>query len=219
MPHLPTHPSTGSEDVPPDAPDAPDTPEMTSHGFPKKTPVEDMTPDQQVAYWKYHARKHETAVKAYGGKTPQQIAELESQLTTLQTERMSAEEKAIADAVSKATEATRAEVAQEWQGKYQHARVEAIAGRFLEEEDGSLESFMAIVDTSKFLGKDGDIDKDVLVGHLTAIYGKPKTREFGYGLPQHRNWGQHGSPPPLSTPGAAGRAEAARRRGEKPPNQ
>lgn len=228
MPHLPIHPSTGlralgmskrgpiwpvlggSEDAP-DVPDSPEAPEMTSHGFPKKTPVEDMSPEQQAAYWKFHARKHENTVKGYGGKTPQQIADLESQLAALQSERMTAEEKAVADAVSQAQEATRAEVAQEWQGKYRTARLEAIAGRILDEEQ--LKSFMGIVDTAKFVGEDGEIDADEVMGHLTAIYGQP--RQFGSGLPQHRDWGQHSTRPPGPSGIEQGKAAAARRHGTK----
>ncbi|MEU2013101.1 phasin family protein [Nocardia sp. NPDC019302] len=233
MPHLPTHPVTGlralgmskrgpiwpvlggSEDAPTDTPPESGGDTSAPHGFPAETPVAEMTQEQQTAYWKFHARKHESAVKAYGGKTPQQIAELETQLSTLQAERMSAEERAIAEAVSQAQAATRAEVEQEWQGRYQTARLQAVAGTVLTDKD-QLKSFMSIVDTSKFVGEDGDIDDDAVMGHLTAIYGQP--REFGSGLPQHRNWGQYGTPPPMASPGAAGRAEAARRRGEKPPN-
>lgn len=231
MPHLPIHPVTGlralgmskrgpiwpvlggSEDA--DPPVVTDTvdPDTGPHGFPKQTAVEDMTPEQQAAYWKYHARKHETAVKAYAGKTPKQVAELESQLAALQAERMTAEEKAVAEAVSQATEATRAEVAQEWQGKYRTARLEAIAGRIL--DDDQLKSFMSIVDTSKFIGEDGEIDKEAVMGHLTAIYGQPKQRQFGAGLPQHVNWGQHGSQPPAPSGAALGLAEAERRFGKK----
>ncbi|MCC3333584.1 phasin family protein [Nocardia abscessus] len=229
MPHLPIHPVTGlralgmskrgpiwpvlggSEDAP-DAPETPDAPEMTPHGFPKKTPVEDMAPEQQAAYWKYHARKHEGAVKAYGGKTPQQIAELETQLQTLQSERMSAEERAVADAVSQAQEATRAEVAQEWQGKYRTARLEAIAGRILTDEE-QLKSFMDIVDTAKFVGEDGEIDAEAVTRHLTTIYGQP--RQFGSGLPQHRDWGQHSTRPPGASGIEQGKAAAARRHGTK----
>lgn len=230
---LPVHPSTGlralgmskrgpiwpvlggSEDAPP-APPAPDAGgEATApHGFPVETPVAEMTQEQQTAYWKHHARKHEGAVKAYGGKTPQQIADLENQLATLQTERMSAEEKAIADAVSKAQESTRAEVEQEWQSKYHTARLEAVAGTVLTDKD-QLKSFMSIVDTSKFVGEDGDIDTEAVMGHLTAIYGQP--REFGSALPQHRNWGQHSTRPPGSSGIEQAHAELAKRHGVKNP--
>ncbi|MGV9540920.1 hypothetical protein ACWDSF_06305 [Nocardia beijingensis] len=229
MAYLPVHPSTGlralgmskrgpiwpvlggSEDAPADAPAEPGSEASSPRPYPAETPLAEMAPEQQAAYWKFHARKREDAVRAFGGKTPQQIAELETQLNALKAERMSAEEKAIADAVSQAQEATRAEVEQEWQSKYRTARLQAVAGTVLTDKD-QLKSFMSIVDTSKFVGEDGDIDDDAVMGHLTAIYGQP--REFGSGLPQHRNWGQHSAPPPMAQPGAAGRAEAARRRGE-----
>jgi hypothetical protein len=34
--------------------------EDTDKGFPEKTPLTQMTPDEQIAYWKDKARKHET---------------------------------------------------------------------------------------------------------------------------------------------------------------
>ncbi|WP_052373775.1 phasin family protein [Nocardia otitidiscaviarum] len=201
----------GSGDTPPDPPaDAPPAdapPAGEPQSFPTGTPVAEMTPEQQVAYWKHHARKHETAVKAYGGKTPQQVADLEAQLATMQAERMSAEEKAIAEAVAQATESTRTAVAQEWQGKYRTARLEALAGQVLDKDQ--LKVFMDVVDTSKFVGEDGEIDSDKVMGHLTGLYGQP--REFGAGLPQHRNWGQHTTRPPGTTGIEQGKAEAARR--------
>ncbi|WP_425837310.1 hypothetical protein [Streptomyces fractus] len=39
-------------------------PTVNEHGYPDNTPTADMTPEHQVAYWKHHARKHETAAKA-----------------------------------------------------------------------------------------------------------------------------------------------------------
>lgn len=36
----------------------------TDLGFPKDTSVTDMTAEQQAAYWKHHARKHEATAKA-----------------------------------------------------------------------------------------------------------------------------------------------------------
>ena len=43
--------------------------EVNEHGYPDKTPVADMTIEQQVAYWKYHARKHENTVKELRANT------------------------------------------------------------------------------------------------------------------------------------------------------
>lgn len=231
---LPTHPVTGlralgmskrgpiwpvlggSEDATTDAPPADTGSEAAApHGFPAETPLAEMTDAQQAAYWKHHARKHEGTVKAYGGKTPQQIAEMETQLAELQSMQLTAEEKAIADAVSQAQASTRAEVEQEWQGKYRTARLEAVAGTVLTDKD-QLKSFMSIVDTSKFVGEDGDIDTDAVMGHLTAIYGQP--REFGSGLPRHRDWGQHSTRPPGSSGVEQAHAELAKRHGIKNPH-
>ncbi|MEU3730014.1 hypothetical protein AB0E81_11475 [Streptomyces sp. NPDC033538] len=39
-------------------------PAVNEHGYPDNTPTADMTPEHQVAYWKHHARKHESAAKA-----------------------------------------------------------------------------------------------------------------------------------------------------------
>lgn len=40
--------------------------------FPADTALKDMTADQQAAYWKHQARKHENRVKEYGSLTPEQ---------------------------------------------------------------------------------------------------------------------------------------------------
>lgn len=66
-------------------------------GFPANTPWRDMAPEQQVAYWRHQARKHEDAAKDRG-----------TQLAQLQQAQMTEQELAIAAARdSGATEATR----------------------------------------------------------------------------------------------------------------
>ncbi len=40
------------------------TPTLNEHGYPEGKPVADMEPAHQVAYWKYHARKHEDRANA-----------------------------------------------------------------------------------------------------------------------------------------------------------
>lgn len=37
---------------------------LNEHGFPDATPVADMAPEHQAAYWKHHARKHEQRANA-----------------------------------------------------------------------------------------------------------------------------------------------------------
>ncbi|GAA1064664.1 hypothetical protein [Streptomyces asiaticus] len=40
------------------------TPTVNEHGFPDNTPVAEMEPTHQAAYWKHHARKHEARANA-----------------------------------------------------------------------------------------------------------------------------------------------------------
>jgi hypothetical protein len=47
-------------------------------GYPANTPTAEMTPAQQTAYWKHHARKHETTVKGLGLTPGQEAAELKA---------------------------------------------------------------------------------------------------------------------------------------------
>ena len=200
----------GSEDAPPADPAA--DPAPADKGFPQGVPVADMAADEQAAYWKDKARKHENAVKSYGGKTAKEVSALEKQLAELQAEKLTDAEKVVAEAKAEAETSTRAALETEWRPKLQAAQLETIAARILDDEQ--MKSFMAIVDASKFVGADGNIDRDAVAGHLTAIYGKP--REFGAGVPQHMNWGQNGTGAPAPSGAAAGRAEAQKRFGKKP---
>ncbi|MGW0468347.1 hypothetical protein ACWDX6_24230 [Streptomyces sp. NPDC003027] len=89
------------------------TPQLNEHGYPDNTPTSDMTPEHQVAYWKHHARKHETAAKAAPDaaeleRLRQRDADLkrieDEQLT--ETQRIQAEKDA-AEAARVAAEAAR----------------------------------------------------------------------------------------------------------------
>jgi hypothetical protein len=51
------------------------TPAAGERGYPEKTPVAEMTPEQQAAYWQYHARKHEDRLKAID-VTPEELTRL-----------------------------------------------------------------------------------------------------------------------------------------------
>lgn len=54
-------------------------------GYPANTPVAEMTADQQTAYWKHHARKHENAYKGLGLTPGNEATELQ-QLRDAQAE-------------------------------------------------------------------------------------------------------------------------------------
>lgn len=63
--------------------------------FPANTPVKDMKPEEQAAYWQHQARKHEDRVKAFGDYTPDKIRSLETENTTLKTATQTDADKAI----------------------------------------------------------------------------------------------------------------------------
>lgn len=54
-------------------------------GYPANTPVAEMTAEQQTAYWRYHARKHENAYKGLGLTPGNEATELQ-QLRDAQAE-------------------------------------------------------------------------------------------------------------------------------------
>ncbi|MFG3014296.1 hypothetical protein ACGFZB_28535 [Streptomyces cinerochromogenes] len=79
------------------------TPQVNEHGYPDATPVADMTPEHQVAYWKHHARKHEAAAKsAPDAAELERLRAAEAELATrkaaelTETERLQAERDAAA---------------------------------------------------------------------------------------------------------------------------
>jgi hypothetical protein len=235
MPHLPVHPVTGlralamgkrgpiwpvigaSEDPPADPADPPaDVSPVNDKGFPAAVPVAEMTAEQQAAYHKFHSRKHENAVKAYGGVTPRQVTEMQTRISELEAEKLTDAEKAAEAAKVEAAESARAAAEAEWKPRLQAAELKALAGTILDKDQ--LTAFLEIVDVSKFAKDDGAIDEEKVMGHLTAIYGQPRQREFGNGLPQHPNWGQNGAKPPAPSGAALGLAEAERRFGKKPPS-
>ncbi len=83
-----------------------------ANGFPEATPVAEMSTEHQAAYWKFHARRHEAAVKA--GPDAAELERLRAADTELatrkaaelsETDRLKAEK----DAADAATATARAE--------------------------------------------------------------------------------------------------------------
>ncbi|WP_141703731.1 hypothetical protein [Planobispora rosea] len=72
-PPAPSAPSAPAQSAP-TAPAAPAA-SVGERGYPENTPVADMTAEQQAAYWKAHARKHEDRLKAID-ITPEELARL-----------------------------------------------------------------------------------------------------------------------------------------------
>jgi hypothetical protein len=189
-------------------PVAPAGPPEGDKGFPDGTPLTEMTDAQKAAYWQHYARKHEDTVKGFKGLTPQQVADLQSKVETLETEKMSADEKTLKAVRDEAAKQAKAEAEAEYLPQIRAAKVQSIASQIVQGD--KLSAFMDIVDTTRLLGEDGQVDESKVMGYLTAMYGT--TPPAG---PRWQNFGQHSPPPPPQRAGAGGAAEAQKRFGKK----
>lgn len=94
--------------------------------FPANTPVKDMTPEQQAAYWQDKSRKHENRTKALGDWTPEKIKELEKERDALRSKTQTDTEKEL----EKARSEGRAEgIAEANKVKATYALEKALVGR------------------------------------------------------------------------------------------
>lgn len=179
-------------------------------GFPEGTPVADMTADQRAAYYRHQNRQTDNKLQAFKGVTPQQVEQMQQELESLRNDKLSADEKAVKEATTKAAAEAKAEADAVWRPKYQAAQLKSAAGQVIKDSD-QLESFMAVTDPAKFAGDDGEIDSEKVIGHLTALFGGSGQQS---GQQQARNWGQHsGGNGTSNRPGDAGKAAAAKRFG------
>lgn len=198
MTTLPTHPRTGltalgyrrdgrpifpilggSEDA--DTADTTAKPDATTtataqpdKGFPENTPVAEMTTEQAANYWKHQARKHEDRVKAFGGLTPEQLADLRAKAQraeSLERDLMSDSERAVAEAAEQARLVAEAELWPRLVDAELRAAA-AAAGKDL----GKLQANLKLVDRSKFLTDSGDIDTDMVTEYVDGIAPATGTR-------------------------------------------
>lgn len=166
----PIWPMFGAEDPPepptPPAPPAPEPPKPPDNGFPADTPVNQMTDAQQAAYWKFHSRKHEERVQAYGGLTPEQVKELKDKQEKLEYDLASDTEKKIADARKEAEAATEAKLFPQLATSKLEA---AAAGRI---DDAKLAAALAPLQASGmtyFRAADGTVDAAKVTAYIDGI--------------------------------------------------
>lgn len=176
-----------------------------SLGYPKDTPVAEMTADQKAAYGKAKDEERRAATREWksvtGDRTPAQLkADLE-ELDKLKKAGMTEGEKAITEA----KEATRAEVALE--------SVRAAFDLLLPDDmsDEDKEAKLEVLNLKAFLTADGKVDTAKVKTHAATIApakGTQQDRDFGQG----RRGGGSGK-----TGVSAGADMFAEKRGKKTP--
>lgn len=158
-------------------------------GFPANTPVVEMTPEQQVAYWRTQARKHEDRVKERSDYDD--LKAKAEELEQLRAASMTEQEKALAEAVEKARTEARAEAVRELGATTVTTLFKsALEGRGKTAEQ--VEVLMKHFNAESFI-VDGQADTKTILSLADSIAGpvtgggKGSGPDFGQG-----NRGQHG---------------------------
>lgn len=170
--------------------------------FPADTAVKDMTAEQQAAYWKHMARKHESRVKEYGNVTPEQARKAAEEAEEARKKNLSDSERAIEEA----REAARAETSSEAAKREAETALKiALRGRVI---DGS-----AVFGRPDFV-KDGAADVDAILAWVDENSHDSGGENRGGGNDALRR-GAGERERIKTTDRAAGRAEAEKRFGKK----
>lgn len=119
------------------------------HGYPDETPVVEMTPEQQAAYWKRQSRKHEGAKK----DLETQLAELKDPKNQVNREDLEAEIRA---------DIAKAEVPGAVRSKFKSV----IADRLTDED---FDEVFEGLDYTKFLTAEGQPDADLIEKRANLI--------------------------------------------------
>lgn len=153
--------------------------QLNEHGYPDNTPVADMPADQQAAYWRYHARKHETTAKARGDYDD--LKAKADELEKLKREQMQPDEKALAEARDQAAKDAETKIRSEYAAKLVDAEIKAAsAGRM---DDTQREVLLDGLDRTRFLTEAGDVDTDKVTAYVNAIApaGEKRATDLGQG--------------------------------------
>lgn len=152
-------------------------------GFPKDTPVVEMTAVQQAAYYKHQARKHEERATEYrtaaGGKTAAEVkADLDA-AAALAREKMTDQQKAIEDAKTEAQQ----NAAREYAPKAARTAFEFALSHLTEADRAEL---IDTLDLTKVITDSGDVDTAKVRSIVEKIApagkgGERRLRDFGAG--------------------------------------
>ena len=148
-------------------------PTLNEHGFPDKTPIASMTAEQQVAYWKHQARKHEGTAKQRDD-----YDDIKAERDRLKAAGLSESEKAIEAARAEARTQAEKDVTAKYAARLVAAESRtAIGDRRTREQVADL---LDGIDLSKFLTTSGEVDADKVSKHAELLAPK-STADTGQG--------------------------------------
>lgn len=138
------------------------------NGYPKDTPVVEMTEKEQIAYWKFHSRQHEGVAKSRADYD-QQKSDAEK-WRQAQKDQMTPDQKAI-DA---AAEAARADERKKVAPRLVKAEFKAL-GKEVPKE--ILEAFLEDADPLKYLDEHGEVNTEKVQKRVDALTPKTEQRD------------------------------------------
>lgn len=131
-------------------------------GFPKDTPVAEMTDAQQAAYWKHQSRKHEDRVKGQADYDT-----VKAERDALKAAGLTENEKAIEAAKATARDEAKAEARAAIMPQLVTAKFEALVGGRIPSE--RLTAILAPLDHTKFLTASGEVDTDKVQQYVNGL--------------------------------------------------
>lgn len=137
----------------------PTPPAKEDLGFPAETPVAEMTAEQQVAYWRHQARKHEKR-----SKERSDYDEVKAELDQLKQAQMTESERAIEDARKEGEQTA----AQKYTAKIAKATLHGALATLGFQAD-EIEDKLSYVDLTKFVTDNGEVDSDTVQRYLDDI--------------------------------------------------
>lgn len=131
-------------------------------GYPKDTPIAEMTDKQQAAYWKHHARKHEGTANARADYDDQKA------LADKWRAHEEANKKPEQKVVDQAAEQARLEERRKAAPRIVTAEFKSVAA-----EEGLAKNLLAVfledIDPLKYLDKDGEPDTEKIEKRVKAL--------------------------------------------------
>jgi hypothetical protein len=144
-----------------------------SRGFPAETPLEQMTSEQQAAYWKFQARKHENEAKSRADYDD--LKAKADELAELKAKSQTEQEKALEEARDKALREGENIGAERYLKDAVMGRFQALTGK----SDDDVAKAFAHVDAHSFVDEKGDLN----VAALQEFAGTFGPTDSGNGTP------------------------------------
>jgi hypothetical protein len=138
-------------------------PQVNEHGFPDDTPLAEMTPEQQTAYWKHKARKHENTVKSL----PKDFEQIKADAAAFRKSQQTPDQAKEEELRNSIREEVRKDLLKQNAPKLVSAEFKSLVGDKLPAK--TLNAFLEDLDHTKFITDDGEVDTERVKTRVEAL--------------------------------------------------